>query len=111
VAVPVIVFFGCFILGIAMTTRWLPELGGGTTGGLAFFTVCGLMAAALGLVGLGIEETIRALESSSREFGRLLVANSLEVIGRDAGTVFALAMVLYVLAPRRHAPVSQDEPE
>jgi hypothetical protein len=107
VAIPVIAFFGCFIVGIGATTRWLPELGRGSVGGLAFFAVCGLMGAALGLVGLGVEETVRALESSPRGFGRELVAGSLGVIARDAGTVFGLAMVVYLLALRRGAPANE----
>jgi hypothetical protein len=107
-AVPVIVFLGCFIVGVAATTRWLPEIGGGPVGGLAFFAVCGLMAAALGLFGLGIEQTVRALESGSGDLGRSLVNIGLVSAARDASTLFGLAMVLYLLAPRiQHSPAAE----
>ena len=100
VAIPPIVFFGCFIVGIYTSTRWLPGLAGGTVGGLAFFAVCGLLALALAVVGLSIEDAVRAFEDEGR-FGREILSGSLANIGGDAGPVFGLACVVYLLAPKR----------
>ena len=108
-AVPVIVFFGCFILGVAAAVRWLPALAEGSIGGLAFFVVCGLLAAALGVLGVGIEEVVRTLEAGRGELGREFVGAALVTMGRDAGLLFGLATVVYLLAPREQRPAPLSE--
>ena len=103
-AVPLVVFFGCFIVGAVAAARWLPALAEGPVGGLAFFAVCGLLAAALGVLGLGVEQVVRSLESEQGQLGRLVVSDGLATAGRDAGMLFGLAVAVYLLAPRPEQP-------
>jgi hypothetical protein len=77
-------------------------LDAGLVGGLAFFVVCGLLGAALGLVGLHIFLIVEELahgDLGSRGNGEIL-AYSLTSMLWEAGSLLALAAVVYLLAPR-----------
>lgn len=74
-----------------------------------FFAVCGLIGAGLGVVGLHIYETARELENTGG-LGGLggaradFLASGLAAILLDGGTVFGLATIAYLLAPREDRP-------
>ncbi|HEY7830779.1 MAG TPA: hypothetical protein VIC06_09475 [Solirubrobacteraceae bacterium] len=110
--VPVVLFLGCFAAAIVAVDRWLPDLAQGRVGGLAFFTVSGLLGAAAGLVGLHIYEIVRELTLAPNE--RInnpdIVAVGLETMLRDVGTVVGLAAAVYLLAPPQGKPID-DAPE
>jgi phosphotransferase system glucose/maltose/N-acetylglucosamine-specific IIC component len=96
-----LVFIACAGAGVAAGARWLPDLAPGPVGGLAFFVVCGLLGAALGLVGLHIFTIVEELN----RFGGIdiskadVVATGLESMLWEAGSVFGLASAVYLLAP------------
>ena len=96
------IFVACLGAGVVISSRWLPDLAVGPVGGLAFFVVCGLMGAALGLVGLHIYSIVENLNN----FGGLagtgkgdILAAGLEEMLWEAGSLFGLALVVYLLAP------------
>jgi hypothetical protein len=80
VLVPVLVFLGCLSAGVVAGARWLPDLAAGQVGGLAFFLVCGMLGAALGLLGVHIYVF-------------------------EVGSLLGFAAVIYLLAP----PLEDDE--
>ncbi|HEV3319780.1 MAG TPA: hypothetical protein VG053_08655 [Solirubrobacteraceae bacterium] len=101
--IPAVIFVVCFFAGVWASTRWLPPLAEGAVGGIAFFGVCGLLGAALGLAGLHIYSIIRTVEDFGGGFpsdgkGDLL-ASGLAQLLFEAGSVFGLALVVYLLAP------------
>jgi hypothetical protein len=107
--VPVLIFFVCFVVGVMSAARWLPDLGPGPVGGLAFFAVVGLSSAALSVVGLHVYSIINELTNSRLDFGSTkaeLLAGGLRNILVDAGTLFAFAAVVFLLAP---GPEDADE--
>ena len=107
--VPIAIFVVCFGGGAFASSRWLPELAGGLVGGLAFLVVCGLLGAALVVVGLDIYSMVENLSGSgvfSREFNGRLLAGELTGMSWQAGSLLALAAVVYLLAPR--APAAEE---
>jgi hypothetical protein len=104
VAIPIVIFVVCVSAGVFASSRWLPDLAGGTIGGLAFFVVCGLLGAALGLVGLQIYLMVRQAEAFGRIGGSAITADGLSAILWQAGTLLGLAAVVYLLAPRAQTP-------
>lgn len=113
-AVPAVIFVVCLAGGVYAASRWLPELAAGPVGGLAFFAVCGLSGAGLGLTGLRIYGTVRTVKEIHGEGGGVfgskgdVLAGGLAQILFDAGTIFAFAAIVYLLAPRS---IRSDEPE
>jgi hypothetical protein len=101
VAVPVIIFAVCFVAGSVAGTLWLPSLATGPAGGLAFFAVCGLLGAGLGVIGLHLEVVVEALEGQG--FGKVFVAAQLSDMLFEAGAVLGLGIAIYLLAPRSAA--------
>jgi hypothetical protein len=102
-AIPIIIFVVCFGAGTAASARYLPDLGAGLVGGIAFLLVCGLLGAALSLVGIQIYSFVRELEFLSQ--GPLndrgeIVANTLRNILFEAGSLTAFAAIVYLLAPQ-----------
>jgi hypothetical protein len=99
---PVLVFLVCFGVGILATARWLPDLGAGPVGGMAFFAVCGLLAGALSLAGLHIFSVVYELRNPAL-FPSLtkaeLAAGVLRNILLDCGMLVGLAGIVYLLAP------------
>ena len=81
------------------SARRLPDLGEGTVGGLAFFVVCCLLGAALGIVGLRIYGIANALSGSSGYFKSEIVAQGLSSMLWEAGSILGIAAALYLLAP------------
>lgn len=99
VLVPVVIFIVCVGAGVAAGARWLPNLADGQVGGLAFFVVCGLLGAALGLVGLHVFLIVEDL-NHFRGGGRAeIVAIELRSMLWEAGSVLGLASAVYLLAP------------
>jgi hypothetical protein len=97
--VPVVIFIACLCVGALGSARWLPDLASGMTAGIALFAVCGLLSAALGLVGLHIYSIVHGLEHSSGSFRPELVAASLTSMLWEAGSLAGIAMAVYLLAP------------
>jgi hypothetical protein len=96
--IPVLIAAVCFFAGAAAGVRWLPDLAEGPVGGLAFFVICGLLGAALALLGLHIYSIVEDLNNFS-ERGAIL-AGGLENMLWDSGSLLGLATVVYLLAPR-----------
>ncbi|HWX44741.1 MAG TPA: hypothetical protein VNY52_05410 [Solirubrobacteraceae bacterium] len=104
----IVVAVVCFGAGVAAASQWLPDLEESSVGTIAFFVVCGLSGAALGLLGVNIDSMVRGLESSGRgELGTLIVTNGLVSILSDSGTVAGLALIAYLLAPRSQRETTQ----
>lgn len=102
--VPVLIFVGCFGGGAVAAARWLPDLGDGQVAGLAFFAVCGLLAAALSIAGLNVYDIVRELgERGGLGFGGTspeILSGGLRVILLDGGTLVGFAAIVYLLALR-----------
>jgi hypothetical protein len=99
--VPVLVFLACMSAGAVVGSRWTPDLAAGQVGGLAFFIVCGLLGAALGLVGLHVYLMIEQLEGfrgSAVLHGEIVAAGIRDILF-EAGSVLGFAVVIYLLAP------------
>jgi hypothetical protein len=110
--VPVLVFFACFVAGVMSSVRWLPDLAPGPIGGLAFFAVVGLFSAALSVAGLGAYSIITELTNPPPGLGidkAEILAGGIRNILLDAGTLFGLTGIMYLLAPP--ADVEADEPQ
>jgi hypothetical protein len=103
--VPALIFFVCFGGGVFIATRWLPDLAVGPVGGMAYFVVCGLIGAALGLLGLRVFLIVEQLKSRGfGSFGDLkatLLAEGLATILFESGLVLGTAAIVYLLAPSR----------
>jgi hypothetical protein len=100
--IPAVIFVACVGTGVAISSRWLPELAVGPVGGLAFFVVCGLLGAAFGLVGLHIYSIVETLNNFGGFTGTgkgNLLASGLDGMLWEAGTLFGLAIAVYLLAP------------
>jgi hypothetical protein len=103
--VPILIFFACFGIGVTASARWLPELGQGSVGGLAFLVVCGLLTGALILAGLDVYTIVKEIH----EFGGLkspvntdspqILATGIRNIVLESGTLIGLAGIVYLLAP------------
>jgi hypothetical protein len=104
VAIPIVIFVVCVSAGVFAGTRWLPDLASGTTGALAFFVVCGLLGASLGIVGLQIYSIVRQAEVLGTLGGSAIVSGGLSAILWQAGSLLGLAAVVYLLAPRAQTP-------
>lgn len=105
--VPIVIFMACFGGGAVAAAQWLPGLDAGRVAGLAFFAVCGLLGAALGIAGLHIYSIAVEL---GRDFGLTnadVLAGGLRNILLDAGTLLGLAAIVYLLAPQ-HRPQPAD---
>jgi hypothetical protein len=98
--VVILITVGCFAGGAWAASRWLPELAPGPVATLAFFFVCGLLGAALCVLGLHVYDIVRALEMRT-DFGNDAdaVAGNLRVAFFESGTLVALALVAFLLAP------------
>jgi hypothetical protein len=101
VLIPVLIFVACLIVGVMAGARWLPDLAAGQVGGLAFFVVCGMLGAALGLVGVHVYLIAEELgQLSGRVLGRgEVLAGGIRDVVFEAGSIFGLAAVIYLLAP------------
>jgi hypothetical protein len=112
--IPVVIFVACLGVGVGASSRWLPDLATGPVGGLAFFAVCGLLGAALGLVGLHIYSIVEELNNIGGSFGGIgkadVVAAGLESMLWEAGSLFGLAFAVYLLAPAIGVTESAMEP-
>jgi hypothetical protein len=111
--IPVLVFFVCFVLGVMSAARWLPDLGPGPAGGLAFFTVVGLFSAALGVVGLHAYSIINELTNPPPGLASdkaELLAGGMRNILIDGGTLFGFAAIVYLLAPRADGEADEEQP-
>jgi hypothetical protein len=102
--VPILIFVGCFGGGAVAAAKWLPDLGEGHVAGLAFFAVCGLLAAALSIAGLNVYEIVRELgDRGGLGFGEpsaAIFADSLRILLQESSTLFGLAAIVYLLALR-----------
>jgi hypothetical protein len=110
--IPVLIFLGAMSVGVLASARWLPDLAEGQVAGLAFFLVCGLFGAALGLVGVHVYSVVESLDQLSglpNNFSKgSIVAGELRSAVFEAGSLTALASVVYLLAPPAD---EEDEPQ
>jgi hypothetical protein len=106
----VLVFLVCFGVGLTAAANWLPGLAVGRVGGMAFVTVCVLLGAALGMVGLHIYtliDELRHVQSGASE--PEILADILRNILFDAGTLLGLAGIVYLLAPPGGESLADEE--
>lgn len=104
--VPVLIFVVCFGAGATASARWLPDLGAGTVGTIAFFTVCGLLGAALSLLGIHVYLIAREIDQLHHEFGETkaeLLAGGMRNILFEVSSLVGLAAIVFLLAPRLRA--------
>jgi hypothetical protein len=100
--VPVLIFAVGMVVGVMAGARWLPDLAVGPVGGLAFFAVCGLLGAAVGLVGLHIYSIVEALDHFDGLGGvgkADIVSEGLQSMLWEAGSLFGISIAVYLLAP------------
>lgn len=103
-AVPIAIFVVCVAAGIYASTRWLPELAPGPVGGLAYFAVCGLLAAALVVFGLDVYGTVESMSHFASLDNSTILASGLEQILWQTGVLVSAALAVYLLAPPREEP-------
>ena len=103
----VIVVVACFIAGMWAATTWLPPLAEGPVGTLVYFVVCGLAGAVLTLVGIHVWEIVRGLETTTIEDSEV-VASGLEALLWESGSLAALSLVAYLLAPKAESRSDTD---
>jgi hypothetical protein len=105
----VIVAVACFIAGIWAATTWLPPLAQGSVGTLVYFAVSGLAGASLALCGIRIWGIVRSIEESQALSESEIVASGVLDMLWQAGSLAALALIAYLLAPRpRSGGAAQD---
>ncbi len=105
--IPALIFLACLSVGVVASARWLPDLAAGQIGGLAFFLVCGILGAALGLVGVHvylIVEELDHIREGAAVHGEI-VAQGIRDIVFEVGSLLGFAAVIYLLAP----PLDVDE--
>jgi ABC-type amino acid transport system permease subunit len=105
VLVPLLIFVACFSVGVVASAQWLPPLADEVVGGLAFFAVCGLLGAALGLIGLHIYSIVESLDHFGGGIGGIekgqIFASGVESMTWEAASTLGLACVVYLLSPSR----------
>lgn len=105
--VPILIFVLAFGLGSALSAQWLPDLGKGRVGGVAFLVVCGLLGMVTALVALHVYEIVRELDRASSAGMSSekpdVIAAGLEAMLRDLGPILGLSLVVYLLAPAPEA--------
>jgi hypothetical protein len=99
---PVLIFLVASVAGAWACAQWLPDLAAGSVGGLAFFVVCGLAGAALGLIADHVYLIVRVVESSRAAFGPVSVAEELRLMAFEVGSVAGLACIVYLWAPAEY---------
>jgi hypothetical protein len=102
VLIPVLIFVVALIGGVVASSRWLPDLAAGQVGGLAFFVVCGLVGAGIGLFGVhiySIVEELKRFPGVGYPKGMLLAA-AIRPMVFEVGSLLGLASIVYLLAPR-----------
>jgi hypothetical protein len=103
----------CLAAGAILASQWLPGLDAGAVGGLAFFTVCGLLGLALALLGEHIYLIVHEVEHLTAGPGGLskgeVIGSGLRNIALDEGTVLGIAAAVYLLAPRLDRTSFPDE--
>jgi hypothetical protein len=102
--IPTLISVVCIAGGAGAASRWLPDLETGPVGGLAFFAVCGLLGGALDVVGLHIYLIVNGLAG----FGGPgpILASELDQTLIEAGILFGLAALVYLVAARRSSQPS-----
>jgi len=101
----VIVAVACFTAGVWGATTWLPPLAEGSVGTLIYFVVCGLGGAALLIFGVHVWQIVRELEENYRPIlgsADVLASGLVETLWQS-GTIAALALIPYLLAPKAGA--------
>jgi hypothetical protein len=104
VVIALVVFFVCFGAGVLVAGRRVPS---GSLNGGAFFAVRWLIGAGFAAVGVHTFLAVRELEAKNDELTRLLggssriVGNALVAILFDAGVLFGLAALVYLVGLRR----------
>jgi hypothetical protein len=95
-----IVVVACFVAGVWAATTWLPPLAEGPVGTLVYFAVCGLAGAVLAIFGIRIWGIVRELEEARIIGTPQLVADGLQTLLWDCGSLATLTLIAYLLAPK-----------
>jgi hypothetical protein len=97
----VIVTVACFTAGMWAATTWLPPLAEGPVGTLVYFAVCGLAGAVLAIFGVRVWDIVHELGESGQVLGSpRIVADDLVSVFWECGSLAALTLVAYLLAPK-----------
>jgi hypothetical protein len=96
-----IVVVACFIAGVWAATTWLPPLADGPVGTIAYFVICGLVGVVLAIVGIRVWGIVHELEEARRLISSsTILADSLGALLCESGSLAALTLVAYLLAPK-----------
>ncbi len=100
-----IVAVTCFIAGMWAATSWLPPLAEGAVGTLVYVAVSGLAGAVLAVIGIHVWQIVHA----ERAFGSSpeIVSTRVDSLLWESGTLAALALIAYMLAPK--APPAESK--
>ena len=109
--VPIVIFIACLGAGVTAAARWLPDLGVGPRGGLAFFVMCGLLGAAAGIVGLRTYSIVNSIGEFKSLGNGEIVADGLADMLWEAGLLLGLAALVYLLAPGAETVEEPATPE
>jgi hypothetical protein len=108
--IPVLIFVVAAFSSAVACSYWLPDLAAGSVGGLAFFLVCGLAGAAVGLLSMQIYSLVVDLEHFGAGSGALgrgeIVGEFLREVAFEVPSVLGFAAIVYLLAP---APEPVDD--
>jgi hypothetical protein len=92
----------CFLAGSVGLANRLPELAEGSTGTIAFSLICGLGGIVLAVLGAQVDYTVRAVEGAEgHSYATTILAADLLTTLRDVGTLLALTLIAYLLAPKK----------
>lgn len=107
--IPALIFVVVSSGGAIVCSRWLPDLAPGPVASLAFFVVCGLIGAAVGLLAMHIYLIVTELDHLTGNAGLTqgeVVAAGIRDIAFEVGSLLAFTSIVYLLAP---APESDEE--
>lgn len=108
---PILISFFCFGAGAALVASKLPELPTGPVATAAFFVVCGLLGAALSLVGIEIYLIVYSIENAPDGIDNAeIVATGIRNILIYPGLLVGLAGIVYLLAARHDKLSALAEP-
>lgn len=93
----------CFLAGSVGVANQLPELAEGSTGTIAFFLICGLGGIVLAVLGAQVDYTVRSVEQAEGRYATTILAGDVLGTLRDVGTLLALTLIAFLLAPKAAA--------
>lgn len=105
-----IVAVACFIGGVWAASTWLPQLADGPIGASVYFVVCGLAGGVLAIFGIRVWGLVRELEEARRFLpSTQLVADDILSLLWECGSLAALTLITYLLAPKAEPRAGEAE--